>query len=88
MPFFKMCRRVRASAWAGRWVDSAWGNGFGYMVSIEDPFDSSENCARSLGARHTKKLLRIAGLFSESVEALACLYSAAGKSPCSALTCM
>eukprot|EP00873_Tetraselmis_striata_P003637 jgi/Tetstr1/423901/TSEL_014524.t1 len=41
---------VRISAWAGLWTVHPWEQQQ-YLVSVEDPFDAAENCARTLGVR-------------------------------------
>jgi len=40
---------VRLSTWAGGWTANGWQKP--YAVAVEDPFDASENCARSIGTR-------------------------------------
>jgi hypothetical protein len=42
----RAARGVRASTWAGRWTHRRWAKG--YLVGVEDPFDASDNCARSI----------------------------------------
>ena len=42
------CRAVRCSTWAGRWAYKQWTRN--YLVPIEDPFDATDNCARSIFA--------------------------------------
>ncbi|KAK9832586.1 hypothetical protein WJX81_001551 [Elliptochloris bilobata] len=39
-------RGVRASTWAGRWTHRRWAKR--YFVGVEDPFDATDNCARSI----------------------------------------
>mmetsp|Transcript_30086 Transcript_30086/g.84925 ORF Transcript_30086/g.84925 Transcript_30086/m.84925 type:complete len:843 (-) Transcript_30086:45-2573(-) len=48
---------VRISAWAGCWTTHPWASLF--TVAVEDPFDASENCARSLSTRDSKSGLKV-----------------------------
>lgn len=44
-------RAVRCCTWAGKWAFKPWPNN--YIVPVEDPFDATDNCARSIFASNT-----------------------------------
>ncbi len=49
-----------------------------YVVSVEDPFDVSDNCARTI---HPDRIARIAGAFGAASEALLRATDSAGAQP-------
>ena len=49
-----------------------------YVVSVEDPFDVSDNCARTI---HPDRIARIAGAFAAASEALLRATDSAGAQP-------
>ena len=54
-------RAVRVSTWAGRWSFMEWPKR--YIVPIEDPFDATDNCSRSVMATridHVRDSFRLA----------------------------
>ena len=40
---------IRANTWAGDWTVLRWSKA--YAFGVEDPFDATENCARSILGR-------------------------------------
>ena len=42
-----MCRGVCVDTWSGNWSYKTWGNK-NYCSGIVDPFDSTDNCARTV----------------------------------------
>jgi len=50
----------RCSPWAGEWRTAPWPgvHYFFYVASIEDPFDATDNCGRSLHSSSIHKVLR------------------------------
>ena len=49
-----------------------------YMAGVEDPFDASDNCARTIGE---ERLPHIAACFAHAAEALARARDAPGPAP-------
>ncbi|KAK9862262.1 hypothetical protein WJX84_008113 [Apatococcus fuscideae] len=49
-------RVIRASTWAGDWTVLRWSKA--YAFGVEDPFDATENCARSILARASAGIVK------------------------------
>ncbi|KAF6264787.1 hypothetical protein COO60DRAFT_21464 [Scenedesmus sp. NREL 46B-D3] len=43
---------TRCSPWWGSWVDATWPGNTPYIFSVEDPFNSGDNTARSVGSHN------------------------------------
>ncbi|PSC67618.1 poly(A) RNA polymerase GLD2 [Micractinium conductrix] len=56
-------RRVRVDTWGARLRHERWDKE-GYCCSVEDPFDSTDNCARTL--RHEGKVAGMAAAFGDA----------------------
>ncbi|KAK9905558.1 hypothetical protein WJX75_002111 [Coccomyxa subellipsoidea] len=59
------CCDVRASTWCGSWSYRPWGKA--YMAAVEDPFDCTDNCARTIGR---ERLPYIARSFAAAADAM------------------
>ncbi|EIE23385.1 hypothetical protein COCSUDRAFT_41642 [Coccomyxa subellipsoidea C-169] len=59
------CCDVRASTWCGAWSYRPWAKA--YMAAVEDPFDSSDNCARTIGR---DRLPYITRCFADAADAM------------------
>ena len=51
-----VCRYVRISTWCGTWTYRAWAKK--YCVGVEDPFDSTDNCARTIAPHASSSVAR------------------------------
>ena len=68
------CRAVRCCTWAGQWTFKPWPKV--YMMPIEDPFDATDNCARSIFAANAEYVSKT---LQESLMATQRLNSASGE---------
>lgn len=60
-----VCRAVRCSTWAGDWFHRTWVRN--HIVPVEDPFDVTDNCARSIFAAN---IGYVRGCFTKAADAL------------------
>ena len=67
-------RPVRASAWAGQWTYRVWPSK-NYLVCVEDPFDATDNCARSTGG---DTIRQIVGSFRHGVKRMRVIHKTEG----------
>ena len=51
-----VCRYVRISTWCGDWSYRPWAKP--YCVGVEDPFDCTDNCARTIAAHASSSVDR------------------------------
>lgn len=51
-----VCRYVRISTWCGDWSYRPWAKP--YCVGVEDPFDCTDNCARTIAAQSSSSVAR------------------------------
>lgn len=62
-------RSVRASTWAGRWTHRHWAKG--YFVGVEDPFDATDNCARSIAPAALPRMVATFGAGADVLQTVA-----------------
>ena len=65
-----VCRYVRISTWCGTWTYRPWTKK--YCVGVEDPFDCTDNCARTIAPHASSS---IANKFGDAVSAMALIDS-------------
>ena len=63
-------RYVRISTWCGTWTYRAWAKK--YCVGVEDPFDCTDNCARTIAAHASSA---VANKFGDAVQHMALIDS-------------
>ena len=61
-----VCRYVRISTWCGTWTYRPWTKK--YCVGVEDPFDCTDNCARTIAPHASSS---VANKFGDAVSAMA-----------------
>ncbi|KAK9824184.1 hypothetical protein WJX72_008402 [[Myrmecia] bisecta] len=61
-------RPVRASTWSGDWTYRRWGKN--YLFGVEDPFDITDNCSRTIFAKALPQIVRAFASASYALERL------------------
>lgn len=75
-----LCRSVRISTWSGGWTYRRWAKK--YCVGLEDPFDCTDNCARTIAAHASNAVAKAFGKAATSmlvISETAVTSGAAGK---------
>lgn len=83
-----LLRSVRISTWSGEWTYRHWAKR--YCVGLEDPFDCTDNCARTIAAHASASVAKAFGRAATSMQVISATAVASESSgkPCLLDTCM